>query len=166
VIHTQIIPQLLNQMISDTNDSSLRLNLVEWLNGLPSVHVVYNPAEVRRAQAVECIGELGPCASNTIPALIKAFHGTDTILRAPAARALGQIRSEPETILPLLIKAIDDPQDGVPESAIMGLGDFGAEASAALPKLMPLLKAPDKDIRHAATIALQRISPATNRPAP
>jgi hypothetical protein len=162
VIKSQIIPQLVNQMLTDTNDSHLRMALIDWLNGLPSVNIIYTPADGRRVRATRSIGELGPCASNTIPILVKAFKGTDSTVRAPAAQALGQIHSDPELILPLLIGAIDDPQDGVPEAAVRGLGYFGPEAKMALPKLKPLLNLRDKDMRYAASVAIGRIAPETN----
>src|SRR6266853_668454 len=37
VINSQIIPQLVNKMYADTNDSHLRKALVDWLNTLPGV---------------------------------------------------------------------------------------------------------------------------------
>ena len=166
MIDKQIIPQLLNQMFTDTNDSPLRMTLIDWLNRLPSVNILYTPSAGRRAQATLSIGELGPSASNTIPILVKAFRGSDPVLRAPALRALGQIHCQPESILPLLIAAIDDPQDGVPEAAVTALGCFGPEANAALPKLTPLLKVPEKDLRRAAIVAVQQIAPETNQQQP
>jgi HEAT repeat protein len=166
MIESQIIPQLVNQMLTDTNDSHLRMALIEWLNGLPLVNIIYTPADGRRVRATRSIGELGACARNTIPILVKAFKGTDPIVRAPAARALGQIHGDPESILPLLIGAIDDPQDDVPEAAVTGLGYFGPEAKMALPKLKPLLNVPDKDMRYAASVAIGRIALETNAPLP
>jgi len=159
VIHSQIIPQLVNQMYADTNDSHLRKALVDWLNTLPGVNILYVPADGRRSHAALALGDLGPLAKSTIPALVKAFKGTDLIVRAPAAQSLGEIRSEPESIIPLLIAAIDDAQDGVPEAAITGLGFFGPQAKAALPKLIPLQKAREKEVRRAAVVAVQQISP-------
>src|SRR5437868_4945782 len=53
-----IIPYLTNQMFSDTNDSRIRMALIEQLNGLPRVHISFVPQEGRRVQAINDLGGL------------------------------------------------------------------------------------------------------------
>ncbi len=168
VLDTVVIPRLTQTMFGDMNDFNLRLTLIEKLNGLPGVTIRFTSADGRRAQAAQNIGQLGPRATAAIPNLIKALRSGDAAVRGAAARALGEIRSEPDSVIPLLIGYMDDPQDGVPEAAVEALGDFGSLSKAAVPKLLPLLKTQDKDLRHAATVAIQKIEPAatSNPPLP
>ena len=160
VVDTIIIPQLTETMFTDTNDFKLRLVLIEQLNGLPGVNIRYTPADGRRAEAAQNLGELGPHAKVAVPNLVKVLKGNDPAVRGAAVIALGKIGSEPDSIIPLLIAAMDDPQEGVPEAAVEALGDFGKLSKAAVPKILPLLKVPDKDMRHAANVALRKIDPA------
>jgi hypothetical protein len=164
VLEQVAIPQLTQTMFNDTNDFKLRSLLIEQFNNLPGVTIYFIPADGRRATAAQDLGSLGPRAKAAIPSLIKALKGNDPAIRGPAAIALGKIQCQPETIIPLLIAAIDDPQDGVPEAAIEALGDFGPLSKAAVPKITPFLKAPDKDLRHAATVAMNKIQPPAHDP--
>ena len=160
VLEAVVIPQLISQMFSDTNDLHLRLALIEQLNGLPGVNIRLTPADGRRALAAQSLGRLGPRAKAAIPSLVNALKGTDSAIRGAAAKALGEIGLEPESVIPLLIASVDDPQDGVPEAAVEALGDFGSLSKAAVPKLLPLLRAPDKGTRHAANVAIRKIEPS------
>jgi HEAT repeat protein len=146
-------------MFHDTNDSSLRLGLIERLNGLPGVQILFVPADGRRGQAVESLAEMGPRAKAAIPDLIKAVKGNDSVVRGPAARALGQIHSEPDVIIPLLMDCLDSPLEGVPEGAAGGLGEFGPLAKVAIPKLIEMLKVREKDLHAAVQLALKKIDP-------
>ena len=147
VFQTDVIPQLTDQMFHDTNDSNLRLSLIDVLNGLPGITIYYAPAGSRRAGAVGELGQLGPLAKQALPQLVQALKSKDEAVRGPAARALGQIRSDPEKIIP------------VPEGAVAGLGCFGELAHDALPKLRELAKVPDKDLQAEVSMALNKIAP-------
>jgi HEAT repeat protein len=159
VLSAAIIPQLTDTLFHDTNDSHLRLALIEQLNMLPGVQIHFTTAGMRRANATRALGSIGPRAKSTIPDLIKVLKGNDSFTRPAAVCALGQIHSEPETVVPLLIGLIDDPQDGLPEEAICALGNFGSGSKAAIPKLLPLLKSPDRDTRAFTIGALKQIAP-------
>jgi hypothetical protein len=159
VLNTTVIPQLVRTMFEDTNDSRLRLALIDQLNALPGVQIYSTLAEGRRAVSARALGEIGPRAKATIPELIKVLKGNDPGPRPAAASALGQIHCEPETVIPLLVALLDDPQDGVPEEAATALGQFGSLSKAAVPKLLELLKVPDKDLYFAVTTALKQIAP-------
>jgi HEAT repeat protein len=159
VLNSAIIPRLVDTMFHDTNDSQLKIALINQLNGLPGVDIHFVAANRRRAEAAQGLGTLGPPAKAAIPDLTKVIQGKDTVVRPAATVALGQIHSEPETVIPLLMRLLADPQDGEPEAAMEGLGYFGSLAKAAVPKLIPLLKSPEKDTRHAAASALRQIDP-------
>jgi hypothetical protein len=158
VISSQIIPQLVDTMFHDTNDSPARLSLINVLNGLPGVqYIQYNTAGVRRAEAAQALGDLGPAAKSALPDLIKALKGTDTAIRAAAISSLGEIHSEPDTVIPLLIPYLED--DNLDVAAANALAEFGSLAKSAVPKLLPLLHASDDDDQAAAQQALLKIDP-------
>lgn len=159
VVNTNIIPQLERIMFTDTNDSRLRLAVIDQLNDLPGVHIYFTVAYGRRAAAAEALGELGPLAQAAIPDLLKALKGRDPALRPNAAVALGQIHSQPELIIPLLVTLLDDAEDGVPASAATALGEFGELSKPAVPKLLEMSKIREKDLHAAVMVALKHIAP-------
>ena len=157
VLEKDILPQLTQVMFCDTNDSKLRLNLVEALNGLPGVIIRFTDADGRRARAAGSLGGFGPAGSPAIPVLIQAANAKDIVVRGPAVGALGEIHQQPDVIVPLLMKYLDD--DNLNTAAAEALGGFGSVAKPAVPKLVALLKIPDKDLRHAVTESLKKIDP-------
>jgi len=158
VLNQEIIPHLTKTMLEDTNDSKLRLALVEKLNDLPGVNIFFRPADSRRADAAVALGEFGPPAEPAVPALLQAFQGHDLPVRAPAAISLGKIHSKPEVIVPLLMSYLE--VENLKEAAVQALGDYGSLSKAAIPKLLLLYKVPDKDLHHAVEEALKQIDPA------
>lgn len=154
-MNSRLIPELTDAMFHDTNDSRLRIFLIDSLNQLPGVQVYFAHADGRRIEAAETIGELGPAAKSAIPALLQALKGNDAAVRSAAISALGEIHSEPETIIPLLTTYLDN--ENLNDEAAKALGDYGALAKAAVPKIVPMLHAPDKDARAAAAEALLKI---------
>src|SRR5437764_4685719 len=62
VLDQEIIPQLTRIMLLDTNDSRLRLALIEKLNTLPGVNIYVTTAPTRRMNAAMLLGEFGPAA--------------------------------------------------------------------------------------------------------
>jgi HEAT repeat protein len=158
VANERIIPQLTDVMLHDTNDSRLRLSLIDTLNGLPGVQIYFRAAGIRRSEAAQSLGELGPAARSAVPALVQAVKGTDEMVHGAAIKALGKIHSDPDTLIPLLIGYLDDKD--LNDEAALALANYGSLAKAAVPKIVPLLQAPDKDARKAATEALKKIDPA------
>jgi hypothetical protein len=156
VIAGEILPQLTQLMFHDTNDSKLKLSLVEKLNALPGVVIFCQPAEVRRGQAVVNIGLIGPAAHPAVPDLRGVLKGHDESLHGQAINSLGKIHADPDTIVPLLIGYLDSPLNA---EAAEALGAYGDLARTAVPKLVPLLKIPDKDLHRAVSDALKEIDP-------
>jgi len=159
LLNAEIIPQLTQVMFHDTNDSTARMTLVNALNALPGINILYAPAAERRAEATLGLGDFGPAGKAAIPSLLAALQGSDPEVHPNALKALGAIHSEPDVIIPLLTKYLAD--DRLDDEAAAALGNFGSLARAAIPKLIPLLQARDKDARDAATQALKKIDPAT-----
>jgi hypothetical protein len=156
-VNRLVIPKLLDTMFHDTNDSHLRLFLIETLNGLPGVLIYFTPAEGRRGLAAQTIGEFGAAAEPAIPSLIQAVKGPDLMVRESAIIALGNIHSDPEVVIPLLIGCLED--ESVNDEAALALANYGSLARPAVPKILPLLHAPDKDAQEAARTALRKIDP-------
>jgi HEAT repeat protein len=157
VLQSQILPQLTDVMLHDTNDWSVRLDLIKALNALPGVQIPYLPAPNRRAAAAASLGIFGPPAKAAVPKLIEALKGADEAVRGPAAQALGEIHSEPETVIPLLIGYLDTPD--LRAEAADGLSAFGPEAKAAIPKLLTFFETSNKDLHDAVWDAVRTIDP-------
>ena len=157
-----IIPYLTNQMFSDTNDSSMRMALIEQLNGLPGVHIIYTPADGRRVQAINDLSSLGPRAKAAAPALLQALERKDDLLCGPAAAALVRIQAEPDQVIPALIGCLLDREGRGRSDVVEALGKFGPKSKAAVPMLVGLLAdRSSKDIIEAVPTALKKIDPDT-----
>jgi len=155
-----IIPHLTNQMFSDTNDSRIRMALIDQLNGLPGVHITFVPQEGRRVQAINDLGSLGPKAKAAAPALLQALECKDDVLCGPAASALVKIQAEPDRAIPLLIGCLLDREGRGRPDVVEALGEFGPKAGAAVPMLVKLLAdRSSKDIMAAVPTALKNIDP-------
>jgi len=157
VVISQVIPQLVETMFHDTNDSRLRISLSEILNGLPGMQINYTEADGRRGRAVSCIGDFGPAVKSAIPSLIQALKGNDLAIRDHAIAALGKIHGQPDVVIPLLISYLED--DNLNDEAATALGNYGSLAKSAVPKIIPLLHAADDDAQLAARDALLKIDP-------
>jgi hypothetical protein len=154
VVNAQVIPQLLDTIFHDTNDSRLRITLID---ALPGVQIRFLPSETRRAYAARDMGFLGPAARSAMPVMLEALKGKDPAVRHAAVYVLGKTRCDPEVVIPLLIGYLED--DDLNEEAALALANYGRLAKAAVPKLIPLLSAPHKDSRTAAREALLKIDP-------
>jgi hypothetical protein len=155
ILNVEIIPNLTGVMLFDTNDSALRVGLVDALNGLPGVAIPFMRAEQRRKSAAFELGEYGPAARTAVPALLRALNGDDEAVREGAASSLGYIRSEPETVIPALTRCLYD--DSVSERAAYALAEFGPAAEAAVPQLIIMLHTGDGETQLAALQALKKI---------
>jgi HEAT repeat protein len=156
-LNAQVIPRLVDQMFHDTNDSKLRLSLIEALNSIPGVQINFTESGGRRSLAANYLGSFGPPAKAAVPFLIRALKGSDVGLHEPAIKALGQIHSDPGVVIPLLIPYLTN--DNLNDEAASALGNYGSLAKEAFPEIVPLLNAKDRDARAAARVALKKIDP-------
>jgi len=160
VVNAMIIPRLTEQMLHDTNDSSLRIMLIETLNNLPGVNIQFATAPFRRAAAASWLGEIGPLAKEAVPALLQVLKGNDDTVRAKAAQALGLIHSNPETVIPALITCLNDSRSDLRTEATEALAGWGKQSQAAVPRLIQLLDdRSDRDLMAAVPEALKKIDP-------
>jgi HEAT repeat protein len=157
VLNTEIIPRLTKTLLEDTNDSRLRIALVEKLNDLPGVNIIFRPADFRRGDAAIALGQFGPQAEAAVPSLLQALQGHDSAVRGPAVVSLGHIQAKPEMVVPLLMAYLDD--DDLREPALRALGEYGSRAKVVIPKLLLLLKVQNNDLHHAVEEVLKNIDP-------
>lgn len=158
ILNEEIIPQIMNRMFHDTNDSKIRITVIDALNDLTWIkYIAYFPAPVRRVKAAGDLGTFGPAAKAAVPALIKAVQSNDLAVHESAITSLGKIHCEPEVVIPFLTKYLDD--DDLNDEAATALAEFGSLARPAVPKIIPLLHAADDDAQAAAADALQKIDP-------
>lgn len=159
VLNAEVIPQLTDEMFHDTNDSSIRMALIDKLIGLPGIkYIYYDAAPQRRETAAASLGNFGPAAKAAIPALMQAIQSSDLAVHESAITALGEIHGEPDIVIPFLTKYLSD--DGLDVSAATALANYGSLARPAVPKILPLLHAADDDDQAAAADALKKIDPA------
>jgi hypothetical protein len=155
ILNTRIIPGLVDQMFHDTNDSSLRISLIDILNGIPGVQISFTQAAGRRADAARNIGSFGPPAKSAVPSLIQALQGPQFELHDCSIQALGKIHGDPGVVIPVLITFLTN--NDFNDIAATALGNYGSLAKEAFPKILPLLHAKDDDARYAARAALKKI---------
>ena len=160
VANERIVPELTNVLFTATNDSKLRVALIEQLNELPGVHIFHMYPESRRASAALDLGSLGPTAKAAIPSLFQALQGHDDVVRGPSAKALVQVQADPDVLIPSLIAYLNEPEGGGRDDAAEALAEFGPRAKAAVPVLVKLLPdRSDKDLMRAVRHALKTIDP-------
>ena len=161
VVNTAIVPQLTDQMFHDTNDSALRMALIEKLNGLPGFDIQYASARFRRASAATWLGQFGSTSQAAVPALLQALKDSDDTLRSKAVEALGRIHTDSQKVIPVLIASLNDPASDVRGEAAEALGGWGKESAAAVPRLIQLLDdRSDRDLMTSVRESLKQIDPA------
>jgi hypothetical protein len=88
-----------------------------------------------RSLAASVLIEVGPEASEAVPALIQALEDSDENVRASAAQALREMGPQAIDAVPALIQALGDPHPQVWQSAVIALRhitgrDFAEDAAA------------------------------------
>ena len=158
LLNSEVIPQLTDQMFHNTNDSKIRLKVIDALNSLPWITYI-DPylASSRRLKAAFDLGAFGPAGKAAIPALMQAVQSSDSAVNEEAIVSLGKIHSRPDVVIPFLIQYLDD--DSRDDEAATALGEFGSLARPAVPKIILLLHSTDDDAQEAAFDALKKIDP-------
>jgi HEAT repeat protein len=162
VVNAQIVPQLIDTMLHDTNDSKIRLGVIGALDKLPGIQISYTEASGRRSGAAGDLGRFGPAAKAAVPSLVRSLKAPEGVHEA-AIYALGSIHSDPDVVIPLLISYLTN--EDLDDKAAWALGKYGSLAKEAFPRILPLYKGGDKDARAAARVALKLIDPAAAKKA-
>lgn len=115
-----------------------------------------------RAGAAEVLGDLGPRANRSVPALVHLLQDRDKAVRVRAARALGAVGAP--SAVPPLIAALNDFLPAVRAASAESLGRIrAAEGIAALTQE---LADPEAEVRVKAAQALWRINADANLAVP
>lgn len=106
-----------------------------------------------RGGAAEVLGDLGPRASESVPALVRVLQDKDQSVRVHAAHALGAI-GDRSAIEPL-IATLNDPLSSVRAASAESLGRI--RAAEAIPVLTQKLADPEAEVCVKAAQAVWRI---------
>jgi HEAT repeat protein len=113
-----------------------------------------------RANAALTLGDIGPTASNAVPALTNLMATGDRYARMSAAVALWRITSNENLSLPVLIKELPSFDINSIHLPANALEEMGPRAKAAFPLLLTELpRATDNYQRETITKALKAIDP-------
>jgi HEAT repeat protein len=112
-----------------------------------------------RATGARLLGDCGPAAVSTLPALAKLLRDPDGDVRVAGAEALLKIAPETqaEAALGALAEALKNPDLLVRVRAAEALGGRGATSKPALPALRDAVRDPEAEVRQAAQEAVRRI---------
>ena len=95
--------------------------------------------------------------SSAKPALVAAFHDSDSSVRGWAAEAVGNIGEGAADVVPALIGLLNK-DEGTRNNACFALGQIGPAAKAAIPSLRRLaMHDPSPDVRGFAARAIEKI---------
>jgi HEAT repeat protein len=148
------VPSLIKAL--EKQDSRFKRTILTYTSRFPMVSRWIRPtARQPRADAATALGEIGPSASNAIPALVPMSELTNNFgLSCPAKAALLRIRGD--SIEPLL-RTLDNP--GSPEwvDAVHLLAQFGTNAFTAVPALSRALTSTNENVRITAAFGLGHI---------
>src|SRR4029079_2248252 len=78
-----------------------------------------------KTKAARIIGEIGPAAAATAPALVKSLQTDNAGLRYEAANSLGMINGDPKVVVPALAKLLGDQVPLLRFAAIESLRKYG-----------------------------------------
>jgi HEAT repeat protein len=104
-----------------------------------------------RAYAAAALGEMGPAASNAIPALMQLAKRNEPLLSSSATAAVMRIRGE--SMSPLL-QALENTNSANWQAVAMTLAEFGTNARPAVPVLCRALKSRNPQVYDMAAYAL------------
>lgn len=110
-----------------------------------------------RAQAARALGQIGPSAAMTAPALISLLQDEDETVRQAAIEAVGKVGGSAAMIVDALTPMLSDASPLLRASAARELGSLGEAAREAFPQLAALLLDRDDAVREAVAEAIGQI---------
>ena len=93
-----------------------------------------------RGHAACALGNIGPEAKSSVPALAELLAANDEEVRRDAAYGLAGIGPEAKAAMPRLIEALSDENLTVRGHACAALGNIGPQAKAAVPALVQRIR--------------------------
>lgn len=155
------VPPLLKTL--EKHESPFKLKVLSYAPRFPFLNRLFSKSlDGQRAEAAAALGEIGPPASNAIPALIAAGKVNDTV-QPHAMAALMKIRGEPvdsliNTLQPDIANEHAFSRTEAWRKTVSIIGKFGPDAHALVPELCRTLAgAQEPIIASASAQALGRI---------
>ncbi len=160
----------LNRLASSTNDYFRAVAAItSWRLGAnaedtrQTLEALLTSSKARGA-AASYLGELGPAARASVPALLTASQTSlgawvEMYEQAQCAKAILLIQGESAEACAVLAQAITTEKNSWVRETIAGeLGKLGAPARPLVPTLQKALHDPDREVRHTAALALERLA--------
>ena len=116
-----------------------------------------------RARGARLLGDCGPAALPTVPALVRLLKDPDGDVRVAAAEALLKISPDPhgEAALGVLAEALKAPDLLVRRRSAEALAGCGVRAKSVLPGLRAALDDSEPEVRRAAAEAVRKVGEGT-----
>ena len=111
-----------------------------------------------RAAAADVLGNIGPAARDSAPAMIETLGDENVWVRRNAVEALGNIAPATLDAVPAVITTLSDTDERVRRNAAVTLAKMGQPANEAIPALMNCLNDEGRYVRYYAAVALRRIT--------
>jgi HEAT repeat protein len=111
-----------------------------------------------RAAAADVLGNIGPAARDSAPAMIEILGDENVWVRRNAVEALGNIAPATLDAVPAVITTLSDTDERVRRNAAVTLAKMGQPANEAIPALMNCLNDEGRYVRYYAAVALRRIT--------
>ena len=127
----------------------------DWAAGLKS------SGPLERRLAAHALAEIGPAASEAVPALIEALRDPESFVRVWAAAALARVQPENPDAVAVLVAATRDGFSFVRSLAAWHLGRLGMEhpgIASVAPELRELLDDTDPSVRAEASVMLENLA--------
>ena len=115
---------------------------------------------LERRLAAHALGEIGPAARESVPALIEALRDPESFVRVWAAAALTRVQPENPDAIPALVAGTQDGISFVRSLAAWHLGRLGPGhpgIESVVPELRELLNDNDPSVRAEALVALENL---------
>jgi hypothetical protein len=187
------LPYLVGMLQSQ--DSDLRVRLMELAARQDVIHFHFVPASVKRERALmafEALGQAAEPAARKLASLIakgrddgdlsrvltrigpgaalplaKELHSKDKVIRNKVARLLECIDyGADETAIAGLLKCLKDKDANVRNSVAHALGKIGREPALVVPALIENLDDPNVEVRRTAAYALGKFENRANEAVP
>lgn len=131
----------------------------------PTAKLLTDSAPLNRYQAVYVLGEIGPAARSTVPALEKLLNDPAPEVILEAARSIAVIQGETSKITALMKFAFGHAEAATRQYALqttLRMGDVGRELA---PLALPLLNDATPEVRRAAITYVGTLDANTAKPA-
>jgi HEAT repeat protein len=127
-----------------------------------TIYTPFYPVGIdQRMLAARLLGEMGPRATNALPALKRALNGSHKWVQVFSAEAIWRISKDANTVLPPLIAGLKSSSEARRMFTFNALAQMGPAAEPAVPAIREAMQS-DLRVRRYGYVALQSIN-STNK---